>query len=186
MVSEHEVYEDKWNLVGQRVWDALRALDYACLDPLSNQGVAVVGHSLGGEISAYVGALDTRVKFVDASGALTSTDNLLDVTHCPCWKTEGLISKFSPSDIYCCIAPRHLICELGVDEAGRSSYPIESATEAFREICQAYQAFDAEENITLDVHPGGHVFGGENFSRLLALSMRSKTSQQVAQRPQRQ
>lgn len=162
-VGSHELQHKTWSLMGERVWDCIRALDYAAERPEADpRRMAVCGLSLGGETAMYVGALDLRVQAVCSSGWLTTVANMRQ-GHCPCYDFPGLAEHFDFADIFACIAPRPLVCEIGEKERAPGGFPVEVARPAFSEILQAYEAFKARDRATLTVHPEGHVFVGYDF-----------------------
>jgi hypothetical protein len=162
-VGQHELQHTNWSLMGERTWDALRSLDYAItLSEVDPQRLAVAGLSLGGETTMYVAALDERLRIACSSGWLTTVANMKN-GHCPCFNFAGLEENFDFPDIFACIAPRMLICELGEQERAPGGFPVGIGRQAIEEIRAAYQVFNAESNLTLTVHPGPHVFDGQHF-----------------------
>jgi hypothetical protein len=162
-VGQHELQHTNWTLMGERTWDALRSIDYALTLPeVDPERLAVAGLSLGGETTMYVAALDERVKMACSSGWLTSVQNMLN-GHCPCFNFPGLEENFDFSDIFSCIAPRQLVCELGEQERAPGGFPVAIGGRAFSEIQDAYRVFGAVSNAVLTVHPGPHVFSGQDF-----------------------
>ncbi len=162
-IGSHERQHSNWSLMGERVWDALRSLDYAATLPeVDPERLAVAGLSLGGETAMYVAALDIRVKTACSSGWLTTIENMRN-GHCPCWNFEGLAEHFDFSDVFACIAPRPLVCEIGAKERAPGGFPVAIAREAFTQIESAYRVFHAESNAVLTVHQAGHVFNGRDF-----------------------
>jgi hypothetical protein len=110
----------------------------------------------------YVAALDERLRLACSSGWLSTVANLKN-GHCQCFDFPGLAETFDFSDIFACIAPRPLDCELGEQERAPGGFPVTIGRQAWDEIRQAYRVFQAESNLTLTVHPGPHVFDGRNF-----------------------
>lgn len=160
-IGQHELQYENWTLMGERTWDALACLDYLCSRPeVDKKRVGTAGLSLGGETVMYVAALDERIKVAVSSGWLTTIANMKN-GHCPCWNFPGLEEHFDFSDIFVCVAPRHLMMQIGRQEKAPGGFPVEIAQEAFKEIQKAYQVFRAEENCKLDIHDGGHVFEGK-------------------------
>jgi hypothetical protein len=162
-VGQHELQHTNWSLMGERTWDALRCLDYAVTLPeVDRNRLAVAGLSLGGETTMYVAALDERVKAACSSGWLTTVANMKN-GHCPCFNFPGLEENFDFSDIFSCVAPRTLVCELGERERAPGGFPVAIGRQALEGIRAAYRVFNAESNLTLTVHPGPHVFNGQDF-----------------------
>jgi hypothetical protein len=162
-VGQHELQHTNWSLMGERTWDALRCLDYVVTLPEVDPGrLAVAGLSLGGETTMYVAALDERVQAACSSGWLTTVANMKN-GHCPCFNFPGLEATFDFADIFACVAPRTLVCELGEMERAPGGFPVTIGRQALREIEAAYRVFNAESNLVLTVHPGPHVFNGRDF-----------------------
>ncbi len=162
-IGSHDLQHKDWTLMGERIWDALRCIDYILSRPeVDPSGIAVAGLSLGGESTMYVAALDERVKIADSSGWLTTTENMRN-GHCTCWQFPGLEENFDFSDIFSLVAPRRLICEIGMRETAPGGFPVSIAKPAFDEVLKAYRVFGAEDQATLDIHHEGHVFVGREF-----------------------
>ena len=112
-IGQHDLQHTNWTLMGERTWDALRCLDYVVTLPeVDPSRLAVAGLSLGGETTMYVAALDERLKLACSSGWLTTIANMKN-GHCVCYNFPGLEGNFEFSDIFACVAPRSLVCELG-------------------------------------------------------------------------
>ncbi len=162
-IGQHERQHTDWSLMGERAWDALRCVDYVLTLPeVEPRDVAVAGLSLGGETTMYVAALDQRLKLACSSGWLSTIANLQN-GHCPCYNFPGLAENFDFADIFSCIAPRLLVCELGTQERAPGGFPVEIGRGAFEEIRRAYVVFGAESNLSFTVHTGPHVFDGRDF-----------------------
>jgi hypothetical protein len=162
-IGQHELQHTNWTIMGERIWDALRCLDYvATLPEVDSSRLAVAGLSLGGETTMYVAALDERLKAACSSGWLTTVANMKN-GHCVCFNFPGLEEHFEFSDIFACIAPRVLVCELGEKERAPGGFPVPIGRQAFAQLSAAYRVFNATTNLTLTVHPGPHVFTGQDF-----------------------
>ena len=132
-VGQHELQHTNWSLMGERTWDALRCLDYlVTLPEVDPERLAVAGLSLGGETTMYVAALDERVRVACSSGWLTTVANMKN-GHCPCFNFPGLEESFDFSDIFACVAPRILFCELGERERAPGGFPVEIGRQALAE-----------------------------------------------------
>ena len=170
-IGQHELQHTNWTLMGERIWDALRCLDYvATLPEVDSSRLAVAGLSLGGETTMYVAALDERLKAACSSGWLTTVTNMKN-GHCTCYNFPGLEENFEFSDIFACVAPRVLICELGEKERAPGGFPVPIGRQAFEQLRAAYRVFNAESSLTLTIHPGPHVFNGQDFWPKLRLAL---------------
>jgi len=156
-VSQHNVYEKGRTLMGERLWDLMRCVDFlASLEEVDSGRIGCAGKSLGGEMVMWLGAMDERVQATVSSGFLTKMDQL-EQNHCMCWKFPGLRELVDFADIYSLIAPRALLCQNGLKEP-RSQFPVSIAREALGEIELIYADFEQPKNLVFVAHQGGHVF----------------------------
>lgn len=156
VVSQHEIYEEGLTLMGERLWDAMRCVDFlsTCFSVDSSR-IGCAGLSLGGEMSMWLGAMDPRIKATVSSGFLTRMDQM-EQGHCMCWKFPGLRELVDFSDIYCLIAPRQLMCQNGLKEPP-TDFTVELARTAMKEIQVIYTNYSQPDHVTLVAHPEGHV-----------------------------
>jgi dienelactone hydrolase len=112
---------------GERVWDAMRALDYLLGLPFVDPNrVTVIGLSMGGEIATFIGALDERAAAVIAAGFSPDLGVVLYHGNHPCWRWihADIREYVDTSDLHALIAPRQLIVETGkVDPTYSSFHP---------------------------------------------------------------
>ncbi len=154
-VGQHEVYEENRTLMGERLWDLMRCVDYlASLPEVDSNRIGCAGLSLGGEMAMWLGAMDTRVAATVSCGFLTRMDQM-EQNHCMCWKFDGLRELVDFADIYAMTAPRALVCQNGEKEPP-SQFPPSIAREAMKEIHVAYSDMGKPQNIQLHVHEGAH------------------------------
>lgn len=154
-VSQHEVYEKGMILMGERLFDCIRAVDLiTTLPEADTTRLGCAGLSLGGEMAMWLGAMDIRIKATLSSGFLTKMDHL-EQNHCLCWKFEGLRQLVDFSDIYSLIAPRALMCQNGVKEP-ESQFNVTLARRTFTEIQPIYSNLGFPDKLLLDIHEGGH------------------------------
>ena len=154
-VGQHEIYEPGRTLVGERLWDLMRAVDLlASREDVDRSAIGCAGLSLGGEMAMWLAAMDTRIAACVSSGFLTVMDQM-ERDHCMCWKLDGLRELVDFADIYALIAPRPLQCQNGLAEPP-TQFIVPLARRALREIRPIYADLGAPGNVTLDVHDGGH------------------------------
>lgn len=155
VVSQHEVREPGRTLMGERLWDLMRCVSYLRTLPEVNKSrIGCGGLSLGGEMTMWLAAMDTRIAAADSSGFLTVMDQM-EKGHCKCWKFDGLRELVDYADIYALTTPRPLQCENGRKEPPGSFTPA-LAEKAMGEIRPIYASFKKPGNVTLDIHDGGH------------------------------
>jgi len=154
VVSQHEVFESGRTLMGERLWDAIRCLDYleTCISVDPNR-IGSAGLGLGGEMAMWLSAMDTRIKATVSSGFLTRMDQL-EQGHCMCWKFPGLRDLVDFADIYSMIAPRPLLCQNGLKEPP-TGFTEELARAALKDIKVIYMNYSKPDNVVLIIHQGG-------------------------------
>lgn len=145
------------SLVGDRVWDVLRLLDWVEGRPeLDADRVALVGHSGGGAVALFAAALDDRVSPVAPNAYVcTFRDSILAVDHCPCNYVPGVARLGEMWDVAGLVAPRPLVVSTGADDP---IFPVEGTRRAFDRLREVYAAAGAEDRCRLHVGDGGHRF----------------------------
>ncbi|MFO7616902.1 MAG: dienelactone hydrolase family protein [Bacteroidales bacterium] len=156
MVSQHEVYEQGMILMGERLWDLMRCVDYLeAMPEVDPARIGCAGLSLGGEMAMWLGGMDTRIRATVSAGFLTTMDHM-EVNHCMCWKFPGLRTLVDYADIYALTAPRALMCQNGLKEP-ESQFYVPIAREAIQEVALIYRDLGAADKVVLDVHDEGHI-----------------------------
>lgn len=156
-VSQHKVYEEGRTLIGERLWDLMRCVDFlSSMEQVDDERIGCAGKSLGGEMVMWLGGMDERIRATVSAGFLTKMDQM-EQNHCMCWKFPGLRQLVDFPDLYSLIVPRALQCQNGLKEPP-SQFPVPLAREAMKEIKPIYQDFGKPENVALVAHEGGHVF----------------------------
>lgn len=117
-IKPDELDSTDWEENGERVWDAMQALEYLISLPfVDSKNVIVTGLSMGGEIATIVGALDTRVSVVVASGWSPDTGVFYNTGHkCSNWVYADNREYLDTSDFHALIAPRPLIIQTGRED----------------------------------------------------------------------
>ena len=154
-VGQHEVYETGRTLMGERLWDVRRCVDYLeSMPEVDKTAIGCAGLSLGGEMAMWLAAMDERVAACVSSGFLTVMDQM-EHDHCMCWKFEGLRELVDFADIYSLVAPRPLQCQNGLAEPP-TMFVVPLARQAMKEIRLIYSDLGKTDNVSLAVHRGEH------------------------------
>ena len=142
-------------LIGERVWDIGRLLDFAAGRAGIDANRAVVtGNSGGGTASLFAAACDGRISIaVPGSYFCTYEASILGVHHCICNVVPGLLSLGEMHDVAGLIAPRPLLLVNGAQDP---IYPIAGARAAFGHLQQIYASMGAPDRCELYVGEGGH------------------------------
>ncbi len=159
-------------LVGWRVWDIMRTIDYIATRPdLDASRVGCMGISGGGTATLFAAALEPRLRVALVSGYLnTFRDSVGSLVHCIDNYVPGILNWAEMSDIAGLIAPRPLFVESG--ERDRI-FPLNSSVESFRAVREIYRVFGAEEHIEHEVFPDEHIFWGKRGIPFLAQHLRA-------------
>lgn len=169
-VGQHQVYEAGQTLMGERLWDLIRCVDFLCaLEVVNPKSIGCAGLSLGGEMTMWLGAMDERISATVSSGFLTFMDQM-EKNHCPCWKFAGLRERVDWPDIYSLIAPRPLQCQNGLKEPAQD-FTVALAEKAIKEVQLIYQDFSHPEAAELQVHEGGHEIDLASLKRFFARTL---------------
>ncbi|HBE43681.1 MAG TPA: hypothetical protein DDW27_21290 [Bacteroidales bacterium] len=154
-VSQHVIYEEGRMLMGERLWDLMRCVDYLeSLKEVDKKRIGCAGLSLGGEMAMWLGAMDPRINATLSSGFLTVMDQM-EKNHCMCWKFPGLRELVDWADIYSLIAPRALLCQNGLKEP-ENDFTVPLARKALKEIEVIYEDLKKPGNVRLVAHEGAH------------------------------
>ena len=142
-------------LVGDRVWDVKRLIDYIEASPvLDEQRIAITGNSGGGTVSLFAAAADERINVaVPASYFCTFADSIGSVHHCECNYVPGILQLGEMWDIAGLIAPRPF---LAINGRNDEIFPIDATQQAHEKLQRIYGANDARDRCQLHVGRGGH------------------------------
>lgn len=139
---------------------ARAAMDFVqTLPGISGEGFGVMGGSGGGTMSLWISLSDERIKATEiiCYSDLFAHFGVRDVNYCGMQITPGLFELVDVPELQGLLAPRPLLVDIGSrDECFR----LESAMECFRRVEKIYQSTNAAENLQLDLHSGGHAWGG--------------------------
>jgi dienelactone hydrolase len=144
---------------GLRVFDAMRCVDYLLgrgdVDP---ERIGCIGLSLGGTLTMWTAALDTRVSLAVIEGfANTYKASIIDLSHCTCNYIPGLLKYAEMPDILGLIAPRPMCWVTGHED---TIFPLDAFLTAREKINSLYELLGAGLEFATHVHPGGHEYLG--------------------------
>jgi dienelactone hydrolase len=147
-------------VIGYRTWELQRGLDLLeTLPQVDNARIGCAGLSLGGEMTHYLAACDTRIRVACIACFLTSfKGTFLKEPHCTCGYVPKMARYFEHADLASLIAPRPMMIQVGTKDP---SFLVEDAEASYEELAGLYRRLDAEAQITLDVFEGGHEFDVE-------------------------
>ena len=144
-------------LLGERVFDVDRALDYLeTRDDVDWSRVGVMGNSGGGTVSTFAAAILPRITFAMPSCYFcTFRDSIMSIYHCADNYVPGLYKYAEMADVLGLFAPRPVVVVAGQHD---QIFPIGAVHEAFGKLKEIYAAAGAEDRCHLVVGPEGHRF----------------------------
>lgn len=146
-------------MVGWRVYDAMRALDYLATRPeIDSQRIGIMGISGGGTTTFFAAALDTRFKAAVVSGYFnTFRDSILSLSHCIDNYIPSVLKYAEMFDIAGLIAPRAMFVESGTED---TIFPIEATRFAVNRAKKIFGVFGADDKLGFEAFEAGHSFHG--------------------------
>jgi dienelactone hydrolase len=147
-------------LVGERVWDVDRGIDYlASRGEVDMPTLGVLGNSGGGTVSLYSLVLLERVSRAIVSCAFARfADSIAGMHHCCCNVIPGIMNHFDMADIAGLAAPKRLVIVNGIAD---EIFPIGSARAQFADAHRIYAAAGAADRIAFIEGGEGHRFYAE-------------------------
>ena len=149
------------SLIGVRYWDLVRALDLLqAQEGVDRKRIGVMGLSLGGEMTMFLSALQSRVKASVVCGYLTShRHTFLHENHCTCGYLPGLAKYFEHIDLAALLAPRPLFLDSGKRDG---SFPWQDAQALVKELRAVYRLHERpRSHLGIEIHDGGHSIAGK-------------------------
>lgn len=142
-------------LIGERVWDIGRLIDYAATRPeVDVSRVAITGNSGGGTVSLFAAACDTRITVaVPSSYFCTFEASIGSIHHCECNYVPGIMTVGEMYDVAGLTAPRHFLAVAGREDP---IFPYAGVAEAFERLQRVYEVAGVPERCQLYVGDGGH------------------------------
>jgi dienelactone hydrolase len=159
-------------LIGWRVWDIMRTLDYIATRPeLDALRAGCMGISGGGTATLFATALDPRLKVAMVSGYLnTFRDSVGSLAHCVDNYVPGILNWAEMHDVAGLIAPRPLFVESGEKDR---IFPVQASVESFRAVREIYEVFGAEDRVEQEVFPDEHTFWGKRGIPFIVRQLRA-------------
>lgn len=142
-------------LVGERVWDVQRLIDWAStLDYVDQDAIVITGNSGGGTISLFAAAVDQRIRVcIPSSYFCTFEDSIGSIYHCECNYVPALLAHAEMFDVAGLVAPRPFLAVTGTEDP---IFPVDAVRRSFARLREIYGIFGAEDRCKLSVNEGGH------------------------------
>lgn len=139
---------------------ARAVLDFVtALPEVDGERLGVTGGSGGGTMSLWISLCEERIKATEivVYSDLFAHFGFRDVNYCGMQITPGLFELVDVPELQGLLAPRPLLIDIGVRD---KCFRLESSMECFRRVEKVYTAANARDRLRLDLHPGGHHWGG--------------------------
>ena len=125
-------------------------------DIIDPNRIMCMGNSGGGTATAYVSALDERIKVSVPSCAVARyADSIAAMFHCECNYVPKISNFFDMGDLCAMTAPRSLVVVTGQTD---NIFPVESAKRCVEAGKKVYDALGVGDNITHVIGAEGHRF----------------------------
>ena len=145
--------------IGERVWDVMRLIDVLeahFADKVDVRTICCMGNSGGGTATAYVAALEDRIKLAMPSCAMcTYRDSIAAMKHCSCNYVPHIAEFFDMGDLLAMSYPKFYVQVNGIED---SIFPIAGAKEVFEKGKAAYASMGGADRCTHIIGNGGHRF----------------------------
>lgn len=144
-------------LVGERCWDGMCAISYVQNRPdVVADTLGCTGNSGGGTTTLWLSAIEERITVVVPSCYFCSfKHSILGMDHCECNYVPGILELAEMGDLAALIAPRPFRAIVGERDP---IFPLAGVRQEFETLKRAYKLWDAEDRVSLTVHPGEHAY----------------------------
>lgn len=142
-------------IMGERVWDISKVLDYAFTrKEIDQKKTAVMGYSVGGAVAIYTAACDSRVSMCVVSNYFSLFKEIFSKGDCcVCEYIPGILNMADLPDIAGLIAPRSLQI-IGKEEGCVKT----SGSESIKQLKRIYQAANAQDKFQFLCRQQEHVY----------------------------
>lgn len=145
--------------IGERVWDVMRLIDVveeSFADKVDVNCISCMGNSGGGTATAYIAALEDRIKLAMPSCAMcTYKDSIGAMSHCACNYVPHIAEYFDMGDLMALACPKYYIQVSGIED---KIFPVDFAEKVFLDGKRAYEEKGIGDRCSLVKGNGGHRF----------------------------
>lgn len=138
------------SLARYMIWDGIRAIDYlVSRTEVDSKRIGITGRSGGGTQSAYIAALDDRIKAVAPGNYITNFKRLIQSAGPQCAEQDffcGIKQGLDIPDLLISRAPKPALV---VATTRDQIFSIQGAVEAAREVDRIYKAYGKEADFKL-------------------------------------
>ena len=150
------------------VWDQSRGVDYLqSRSEVDGGRIGAIGHSLGGQQTLFLAALDERIGAAVASCGFASYASILreGINHNFAAYVTDVLRHGDLGDVFACVAPRPFLILNGKEDR---SFPVDGIEATHRQAREAYEQVGAADALELGLFDGGHAFPSDRRERAYA------------------
>jgi dienelactone hydrolase len=156
------------SLANTMIWDGVRALDYLVTrNEVDTSRIGITGRSGGGTQSAYIAAMDSRIKAVAPENYITDLTRMFQTLGPQDAEQiffHGVVKGLDMADLLTVRAPKPaLLIATTMD-----MFPIRGAEESAREVSRIYQAYNSPEAFNMVTDDGPHASTKKNREAMYA------------------
>jgi len=161
-------------LLGERVWDVRRVIDYLYTRPdVDAERIACIGHSGGATVALFAAAVEPRISVAVVSCYFCAWERSIYATyHCPCNYVPNLARFADCGDIGGLVSPRPQLFLAGQHD---HIFPVDGVYAAYETVQDIYRSLNVEDRLELYVGPEGHRFYKQPVWPFLARWLRRRT-----------
>src|SRR5574341_683537 len=144
------------SLQAKMLWDLMRALDYLTTrKEVDRRRLGCLGHSLGGQETLFLSAVDPRIAAAVSSCGFSSLRAIFDasILHNLALYVPGLLAHADLDRVLGLVAPRPFLALAG---SGDPIFPLEGVQSTVRGAARGYAR--ARGRLGLEIFPVGHSF----------------------------
>lgn len=142
------------------IWDMKCCVDYLCSRPeVDPARIGMMGMSQGGTVTAFTAAVEPRIRAADVIAYINPLTKfgIERGNFCGSQILPNLLKRLDTDDVGGLIAPRALLLEMGTAD---NCFYFQDMWKGYLHVKEIYEAAGAADKLWIDVHSGGHAFGG--------------------------
>lgn len=146
--------------IGINVTHGIAATDFvSSLPHVDPDRLGVMGISGGGTMTLWSALCDERFSAIEliCYSDLWAHFGFRDLNYCGMQVAPRLYKLVDLPDLQGLLAPRPLLVDIGAED---DCFSIDTAMECFRQVANIYKVSGNDALLELDLHPGGHAWGG--------------------------
>ncbi|MEO6188923.1 MAG: alpha/beta hydrolase family protein [Ginsengibacter sp.] len=158
---------------GYMTWDGIRAVDYLLTrKEVDGKRIGLTGRSGGGTQTAYIGAMDDRIKALAPENYITNFTRLIQTVGPQDGEQDlfnGIAHGIDMADFLLVQAPKPIL----MITTTRDMFSIQGARETAKEVSRIYKAYGKQENFRMTTDDAPHASTKKNRESMYAFFQKS-------------